>query len=440
MRRFLWLPVILTGFGLAAMAYSAPEKAEEPRVDAYRMLQLFGDAMARVKADYVTDSNDKELIESAIDGMLTSLDPHSSYLSPDDFKDMQVQTRGEYGGLGLEVTTEDGVVKVVSPMDDTPAAKAGLKAGDYITAIEGKSIVGLSLREAVKQMRGPVNTDITITVVRPDTEEDPFDVTITRQIIEVKPVKYRMEANNLGYVRISTFNERTTDSLVDALRDLKRNHPDMKGLVLDLRNNPGGLLDEAVGVASVFLDGGEVVSQRGRHPEDIERYNAEPGEMLPNLPMVVLINGGSASASEIVAGALQDRGRATILGTTSFGKGSVQTIIPLRGGRDGALRLTTARYYAPSGRSIQATGITPDKEVAQTRKQAEFMAKHGILNESSLPNALSAQEGQARTEPHEVADKPPEDYDDEEGDYQLDRALDFLSTGGIMTAAKKAAS
>lgn len=437
MRKIFWLPIVAVGLGLAAMAYSAPTTRSEQTADTYHMLELFGDAMARVKSEYVAEPEDKKLVEAAIDGMLASLDPHSSYLTADDFRDMQVQTKGEYGGLGLEVSMEDGAVKVVSPIDGTPAARAGLKAGDYISALDGKSIVGITLNEAVKQMRGPVGTKVTLTIVRQGKDE-PFDVDLTREIVAVKSITHRMEKDGIGYVRVSAFNERTTEGLEAAIKAIKRENPKLKGFVLDLRNNPGGLLDQAVGVADVFLDGGEVVSQRGRNPEDIERYNARPGDLLAGVPVVVLINGGSASASEVVAGALQDRKRATVLGTTSFGKGSVQTIIPLRGGRDGALRLTTARYYAPSGRSIQATGIDPDVEIAQSRKEAEYLSKKGNLSEASLPNALSAQDGKKRSEPHAVADQPPVGYDEEKGDYQLDRALEFLRKGGVLTASAPA--
>ena len=304
------------------------------------------------------------MIQAAIDGMVTSLDPHSGYLAPDDYSDMEDQTRGSYGGLGLEVSQEDGAVKIIAPIDDTPAAKAGLQSGDYITSIDGKSLIGLPLSDAVKKMRGTIGEPITLTIVRPG--KDPFDVRLVREAINVKSAKGHMEGD-YGYLRVSAFDEKTTDEAVAAIKALQAQNPHMKGMVLDLRNNPGGLFDQAVGISSLFLDGGEVVSQRGRDPKDIERYYARSnGDILHGLPMVVLINSGTASAAEIVSGALQDRHRAAIVGLTSFGKGSVQTVIPLNNGADGALKLTTARYFTPSGRSIQKTGIEPDLEVAAT--------------------------------------------------------------------------
>ena len=354
-----------------------------------------------VERQYVTEVDDQKLIEAAIDGMLTSLDPHSGYLNPDSFDDMRDQTRGEYGGLGIEVTSEDGVVKVISPMDDTPAFKAGVKAGDFITAVNGESVLGLSVNEAVKQMRGKPGETVTLTLAREKT--DPFDVKIVREVIKPKSATAKMEGD-VGYLRVSAFNEKTTDEAEAALADLRAKNPKMKGLILDLRNNPGGLLDQAVGISDLFLDGGEVVSQRGRDPRDIERYNARTGDAAGGLPMVVLINSGSASAAEIVAGALQDRKRAELVGLTSFGKGSVQTVIPLHGGIDGALKLTTARYYTPSGRSIQKTGIEPDLEVAETREEAQRIANRAFqFSEASFRNALNAEEGKKRIGAHEPA-------------------------------------
>jgi carboxyl-terminal processing protease len=408
------------------MAWSAPE--DRSRGDIYRQLELFADVLARVEQDYVTDIDDEEAIEAAIQGMLASLDPHSSYMDATEYRDMQTQTRGEYGGLGIEVTSEDGVVRVVSPIDGTPAARAGIQAGDYLTAIDGESIVGLTLNEAVRRMRGQAGTNITVTVAREGV--DPFDVTLTREIINVRAVTARVEGGDIGVIRVSTFNERTGDMLQDAIRQVKRDTGGrLRGIVLDLRNNPGGLLDQAIEVSDAFLDGGEVVSTRGRQPEDVQRYNARRGDDLAGVPVVVLINGASASAAEIVAGALQDRNRALVVGTDSFGKGSVQTVIPLQGGRDGALRLTTARYYTPAGRSIQGAGITPDMEVAARRVDPERLTRLG-LTEADLPNALNNESGAQRRGLHVPEDQPPENWDADE-DYQLKRAMDFLRQGTV---------
>jgi carboxyl-terminal processing protease len=369
-------------------------------------------------------------MEAAIQGMLASLDPHSSYMNATEYREMQTQTRGEYGGLGIEVTSEDGVVRVVSPIDGTPAARAGIQAGDYLTAIDGESIVGLTLNEAVRRMRGESGSSITVTVAREDT--DPFDVTLTREIINVRAVVARVEGD-IGIIRISTFNERTGSMLQDAIRQVRRDTGGrLRGVVVDLRNNPGGLLDQAIEVSDAFLDGGEVVSTRGRQPEDVQRYNARRGDDLAGVPVVVLINGASASAAEIVAGALQDRNRALIVGVDSFGKGSVQTVIPLQGGRDGALRLTTARYYTPAGRSIQGAGITPDMEVAARRISAEDIARLQRLgiSEADLPNALDNDSGAERRAVHMPEDQPPENWDTDE-DYQLHRALELLRRGTV---------
>ncbi len=425
--RWAWIaaPVFGLAAGMGALAWSAQETG--PRGDVYRQLELFADVLAIVESDYVTEIDEQKTMEAAINGMLSSLDPHSSYMNAEEFRDMQVQTRGEYGGLGIEVTMEDGIVKVVSPIDDTPASRAGIQAGDYITSINGQSIVGLSLNDAVSQMRGDVGTNIEITIAREGSE--PFDVTLTRQVISVRSVTSRMEGD-IGIIRISTFNERTSDLLDQAIRDVRRQAGGrLRGVVLDLRNNPGGLLDQAIEVSDDFLDGGEVVSTRGRHEDQIQRYNARRGDLLENVPIVVLINGGSASASEIVSGALQDRGRALIMGTTSFGKGSVQTVIPLQGGRDGALRLTTARYYTPSGRSIQGSGIDPDMEVAARRVDPDRLRRLGI-SESDLPSALSNEGGAVRRGPHVPDDQPPENWDQAQ-DYQMSRALDVLRQGQV---------
>ena len=429
--RVAWIAAPLAGMAalVGALAWSAPE--DTGRGDIYRQLELFADVLARVEQDYVTEINEEEAMEAAIQGMLASLDPHSSYMNATDYREMQTQTRGEYGGLGIEVTSEDGVVRVVSPIDGTPAARAGIQAGDYLTAIDGESIVGLTLNDAVRRMRGEAGSNIIVTVAREGT--DPFDVTLTREIINVRAVTARVEGGDVGIIRISTFNERTGDMLQDAIRTVRRDTGGrLRGVVVDLRNNPGGLLDQAIEVSDAFLDGGEVVSTRGRQPEDVQRYNASRGEDLAGVPVVVLINGASASAAEIVAGALQDRNRALIVGTDSFGKGSVQTVIPLQGGRDGALRLTTARYYTPAGRSIQGAGITPDMEVAARRVSAEDIARLQRLgvSEADLPNALDNDSGAQRRAIHVPEDMPPENWDAEE-DYQLQRAMDFLRQGTV---------
>ncbi|MBY6121408.1 S41 family peptidase [Mameliella alba] len=333
----------------------------------YEQLDLFGDIFERIRAQYVEEVDEKELIEAAINGMLTSLDPHSSYLAPDDAADMRVQTRGEFGGLGIEVTQEDGFVKVVSPIDGTPAMEAGIEAGDFITHVDGESVLGLTLDEAVDMMRGPVGSEIVITVVREGVEE-PFDVSIIRDTIKLTAVRSRTEGETV-VLRITTFNDQTFPNLADGIAKQVEEAggiDKVNGFVVDLRNNPGGLLNQAIMVADAFLDKGEIVSTRGRDPADGDRYNAQPGDLAEGKPLVVLINGGSASASEIVAGALQDHRRAIVVGTKSFGKGSVQTVMPLRG--NGAMRLTTSRYYTPSGRSIQALGVSPDIVVAQPRR------------------------------------------------------------------------
>ncbi|WP_332773186.1 S41 family peptidase [Phenylobacterium sp.] len=436
MRKYLLIGASAFVLGAGSMAYvsQAAIASAQPKTQTYKTLQLFGDVVDIVERQYVTEVDDQKLIEAAIDGMLTSLDPHSGYLNPDSFDDMRDQTRGEYGGLGIEVTSEDGVVKVISPMDDTPAFKAGVKAGDFITAVNGESVLGLSVNEAVKQMRGKPGELVTLTIAREKT--DPFDVKIVREVIKPKSATAKMEGD-YGYLRVSAFNEKTTDEAEAALADLRAKNPKMKGLILDLRNNPGGLLDQAVGISDLFLDGGEVVSQRGRDPRDIERYNARTGDAAGGLPMVVLINSGSASAAEIVAGALQDRKRAELVGLTSFGKGSVQTVIPLHGGIDGALKLTTARYYTPSGRSIQKTGIEPDLEVAETRDEAQRIANRAFqFSEASFRNALNAEEGKKRIGAHEPAEAPPTDFDIKTGDFQLARAKDVLRYGSVAATPK----
>lgn len=402
-------------------------QSDERSRSTYEYLDLFGNIFERVRADYVEEVDERELIESAINGMLTSLDPHSSYLPPDDFNDMREQTRGEFGGLGIEVTQEDGFVKVVSPIDDTPAAEAGIEAGDFVTHVDGESVLGLTLNEAVDLMRGPVGSEIVITVVREGVE--PFEVTIIRDIIQIRAVRGRTEAEAI-VLRVTTFNQQTYANLetemeaqVEALGGIEN----VRGVVLDLRNNPGGLLDQAVFVSDAFLEQGEIVSTRGRAPTDSDRYNASAGDIAQGLPMVVLINGGSASASEIVAGALQDHRRAIIVGEKSFGKGSVQTIMPLQG--NGAMRLTTARYYTPSGRSIQALGIEPDVIVGQRvaseapeegviPRRSEADLRGSISNDSLTPEELQQlEEERARLEADALL---------RDDDFQLAYALDIL--------------
>jgi carboxyl-terminal processing protease len=400
----------------ALLASSAARAAAS---DTYRQLNLFGDVFERVRADYVEQPDDKKLIESAINGMLAGLDPHSSYMDPKSFKDMQVQTRGEFGGLGIEVTMEDGLVKVVAPIDDTPAAKAGVMANDVITHLDDEAVQGLTLNQAVDKMRGPVNTKIKLTILRKGSDK-PIDVTIMRDVIRVKSVRSHAEGSDVGYIRITQFNEQTTDGLKQAINDLNSQlgGDKIRGYIVDLRNNPGGLLDQAISVSDTFLEKGEIVSTRGRNPEETQRFNARPGDMTKGKPVIVLINGGSASASEIVAGALQDHKRATLVGTRSFGKGSVQTIIPLGAG-NGALRLTTARYYTPSGRSIQAKGITPDIDVQQD-VPADLKAQTDSKGEASLRGHLKAAEGAEETGSQSYV--PP----DEKDDKALQMSLDLL--------------
>lgn len=401
----------------------------------YEQLDLFGDIFERIRQNYVEDVDEAELIEAAINGMLISLDPHSSYISASDFEDMQVQTRGEFGGLGIEVTQEDGFVRVITPMDDTPAMEAGVEAGDFITAVDGEALLGLTLEQAVDLMRGPVGSDIIITIVREGADE-PFDLTITRDRIQLTAVRARLEGNT-AILRISTFSDQTFPNLRDGLMELIEEVggiENMNGVVLDLRNNPGGLLNQAIRVSDAFLDQGEIVSTRGREPQDGERYNATPGDMIDGLPMVVLINGGSASASEIVAGALQDHRRAVIVGTNSFGKGSVQSVMPLAG--DGAMRLTTSLYYTPSGRSIQALGVAPDIIVEQRdpieveededgRPARTEAGLRGAIENSSLTEDQLQQLEEERAIAEATAALRNEDY-------QLAYAIDILTGLGAL--------
>ena len=419
---------------LAPQSFVAAQSSDsQSRNDTFEQLDLFGEVFERVRAEYVEEVTDQDLIEAAIGGMLTSLDPHSSYLDEESFSDMQVQTRGSFGGLGIEVTMENGLVRVVSPIDDTPAFRAGLEAGDFITHLDAEPVLGMDLNEAVELMRGPVGSDIVLTILR--DEEDPFDVTLTRDVIRIESVRWRVE-DEFGYVRISSFTGQTAEGLERAIADIDEQlGGGTKGIVLDLRNNPGGLLDQAVQVADMFLDKGEIVSTRSRDPDASQRYNADAGDLTDGKPVVVLINGGSASASEIVAGALQDHNRAVLLGTETFGKGSVQTIMPLPG--HGAMRLTTARYYTPSGRSIQALGIEPDIEVHPAR--LEELEAAGARREGDLRDALSNDQmsdgGPATPAAPEAkpADEIPVAADEDQGagqeapfDYQLARALDLL--------------
>ena len=435
MRKYLLIGVSAFVLGAGTMAYVSPiaQANSSAKSDDYKMLEMFGNVIHIVDDQYVTEVDNKKLIEAALDGMLTSLDPHSGYLTADAFEDMNDTTHGEYGGLGIEVTSEDGVVKVISPMDGTPASRAGIQAGDYITSVNGQSVLGLTVNEAVKQMRGPAGEVVTLTIARDKT--DPFDVKLTREVITPKAAVARMEGD-YGYVRLPGFTEKSTTALETAISDLKAKNPQMKGMVLDLRNNPGGLLDQARSVSDLFLDGGEVVSQRGRGPRDIQRLNATPGDILNGMKLVVLINQGSASAAEIVAGALQDRHRAELVGITSFGKGSVQSLIPLGNGADGAVKLTTARYYTPSGRSIQKTGIAPDLEVAQTKDQAQDIANRVWFSEASFKNALNSDEGKSRQGAHTPAEAPPPGFDEKKGDFQLQRALAVLQAGSVQAVPK----
>ena len=456
--------------GQLATAQAAEAKGAKFSDDTYKYLELFGDVFERVRKDYVEEVSDQDLLENAINGMLTALDPHSGYLPAKGFTEMQEQTKGEFGGLGIEVTMEGGFVKVVSPIDDTPASKAGVLPGDFIVGIGGKPVLGLTLNEAIDKMRGPIDTSIILTIRRVGV--DPFDLKIGRAIIKVQPVRQQIQGD-VGYIRITSFNEQTQAGLDNAIKDLKTKiGPKLKGYVIDLRNNPGGLLDQAVSVSDTFLDKGEIVSTRTRRAEDTQRFNAKGGDATDAKPLVVLVNDGSASASEIVAGALQDHGRAIVLGTKSFGKGSVQTIIPLGRG-ESAMRLTTARYYTPSGRSIQALGISPDIEVQQAQvtkvaqattalRRAEADLKGALSNDtvdaagkpkvpegappgalpagSAAPNANAPAPGQQKpgTKPdgkpevknekpaNEAAAAPRPNFADPAEDYQLARALDLL--------------
>jgi carboxyl-terminal processing protease len=426
MKKIALLGLGLVG-GFTAAMFALPEARGASDTSAYSQLDLFSDAFERVRANYVRPVKDSELIDAAIEGMVSNLDPHSSYMDAKMYGDMQITTKGEFGGVGIEVTQDEGgLIKVISPIDGTPASRAGIKTGDRIAGIDGNSIAGLPLNEAIDKMRGPSGSKITLTILR-EGEKKPFDVTLVRAIVSVDSATSRREGD-IGYIRLPGFNEQTAEGLEKAVRELKREiGPGIKGYVLDLRNNPGGLLDQAIQVSDDFLSSGEIVSTRGRHPEDTQRYDAKAGDVTDGKPVVVLINGGTASASEIVSGALQDHKRATVIGMTSFGKGSVQTIIPLGEGR-GALRLTTARYYTPSGHSIQAEGIIPDIQVAQGDEAN--VPKLARPSEADLRGHLAGEPiPPKRANAPIIKPAPGKKYDD----FQLSYALDLLH--GKMTVA-----
>ena len=416
MKRIAFVAVgVIIGFSAAGLLPAAHGAND---MTTYRQLDLFGQAFDSVRKNYVRPVQDSALVDSAIQGMVSDLDPHSSYMDAKSFADMQIQTKGEFGGVGIEVTMEDGLIKVISPIDDTPAAKAGLKPGDYVAAIDGVSIQGLPLNDAIDKMRGAAGSKVVLTVLRTG-QKKPFDVTLARAVIRVDSVKFHREGD-VGYIRLTAFNEQTASGLDRAIRTLKKQiGPGLKGYVLDMRNNPGGLLDQAIEVSDDFLTSGEIVSTRGRHPDDTQRYDAKPGDLTDNKKVVILVNAGTASASEIVAGALQDHKRATVIGMTSFGKGSVQTIIPLGEG-GGALRLTTARYYTPSGHSIQAQGIVPDIMVAQGDE--EQTPKIARPSEADLPGHLVGEPVIKKPDAGIIKPAPGKKYDD----FQLSYALDVL--------------
>ena len=435
---FLAVPIALPVW---SQDKASPKAASSDKSELYQQLNLFGDVLERVRRDYVEPADEKTLIENAINGMLSALDPHSSYMTPKAYKDMQVQTKGEFGGLGIEVTMENGVIKVVSPIDDTPASKAGILPGDLIFALDGQPVQGLTLQEAVEKMRGKVGAPIKISIRR--AGKDPFDVSLTRETIKVKPVRFRLEGGDIGYIRVTSFTEQSTKGVLEAVEKLKKEAGSkLKGYVLDLRNNPGGLLDQAIAMSDAFIEKGEIVSVKARKNEDVQRWNAKPGDVTGGLPIVVLVNGGSASASEIVAGALQDHKRAIILGTRTFGKGSVQTIMQVTGG--GAIRLTTALYFTPSGRSIQKEGIKPDIEVEPAKIETiqqrsgfrEENLRGSITNPNDKPGTAKPEAktdgnpadpkpaaGQTAAPPTGDPDEPPKEA---VGDYQLLRAADLI--------------
>lgn len=426
MRKLLLVGCAALVLGGSAAAVSS----QTPRNETFRMLELFGDVVGIVEQAYVVPVDNKKLIEAALAGMMTALDPHSNYLPPSNYDDLRERTEGQYSGVGLTISADGGMVKVISPMDDSPAAKAGVQAGDVISSIEGQNAAGLTVSQVSEKLRGAVGTSVKVTFLRDGS--DPLEVTLTREVIKVQSVTGRVEGD-FGYLRVSTFNENTGRELNEAIAKIKAEKPGVKGYVLDLRNNGGGLLNAAIDVSDAFLERGEIVSQRGRKPEQIQRYSAKPGDITGGLPLVVLVNYGSASASEIVAGALKDHQRATIVGLTSFGKGSVQTVIPLRQGQDGALSITTARYYTPSGASIQKIGIEPDLEVARSEAEARIVSRSSfIYSEAAYATALDASIGAERKGPHTPREAPGEKFDKEK-DYQLQRALDVLRAGGDLS-------
>nr|WP_294506625.1 S41 family peptidase [uncultured Rhodopila sp.] len=455
LRSRYWRYGLLVGTAFVAGVAAGPQLGalgnafaqDSSHTDMYQLLKVFGDVMQRVRAEYVDPVDDKDMVENAINGMLTGLDPHSSYMNAKAFKDMQIQTKGEFGGLGIEVSEDKGVIKVVSPIDDTPAARAGIKPGDIITALDGKTVIGLSLNDAVDRMRGPPNSKIVLTIKRQDVDK-PIEVPLIRETIHIQVVKSRMEPNDIGYVRLTQFTEQADAGIKQAVKALRaQNGGKLRGLILDLRNNPGGLLDQAVAVSSDFVDQGEIVSTRARHPEDSQRWDAKGDDIMHGAPVVVLINGGSASASEIVSGALQDHHRAVLVGTRSFGKGSVQTVIPLPG--NGAMRLTTARYYTPSGRSIQALGISPDVVVQETREErGSFGGEHEADYNKVLSNSGGTSPATVvpRTDlpaiAKQIPEKPPEGFPKfdpakpDDTDFQLQEGLAVVTA----MAAQKSAS
>ncbi|NQV22358.1 MAG: S41 family peptidase [Rhodospirillales bacterium] len=445
-QRIMSLRVTLAGWVAGTAFLMSAGTVNATSSETYRQLNLFGDVFERVRSDYVENVDDAEAIEAAINGLLTSLDPHSSYMNPKVYRETQVQTEGEFGGLGIEVTMENGFVKVISPIDDTPASRAGLQPGDLITHLDGEGILGLTLTEAVERMRGPIDSELTITIARIG-QDKPLDVVLTRALVKIKSVRHRTEGD-VGYIRISSFNKHTETGVKAAIKSITNELKEgLRGYVLDLRNNPGGLLDQAIAVSDAFLKQGEIVSTRGRSPEDVQRFNARTGDLAEEKPIVILINGGSASASEIVAGALQDHRRALVLGTRSFGKGSVQTLIPLGG--EGAIRLTTARYYTPSGTSIQAKGITPDIVVEQ-KKLEKIEEPRRRRSESTLRGHLEGEEEDPQDKIigdliRKNGEKENKDGEKEDGksksaeaidDYQLSYAIDLIRGFALMKQAQ----
>jgi carboxyl-terminal processing protease len=417
---------LCAGLALLPLAYGA---ADGDMGSAYHELDRFGEAFAKVRSQYVEPTDDRLLVEYAIGGMMSDLDPHSSYFDPKTFAEMQVKSEGQYGGVGLVISVESGAIKVVSPIDDTPAARAGIKAGDDVLAIDGETLQGKNLDQVQQKLRGIAGTKVVLTILRAG-EKGSFEVKLVRAAIEVEAVRFHRQGD-VGYIRIPAFNERTDEDVQTAVRDLKKQiGPSLKGYIIDLRDDGGGVLDQAIAVSDDFLDGGEIVSTHGRHPQDTERYDAKPGDIADGKPIIVLINGGTASASEIVAGALQDHQRARMLGTVSFGKASVQTVIPLNGGEDGALHMTTARYYTPSGRSLQATGIVPDIAVAASDKDDDESSQF-VESESVLPHHLAAEGASAPAAPLPlIRPEPGKTYDD----FQLSYAVDVLD-GKARTSA-----